>query len=141
MVRDTHMLFDELIRKVWNVVSSITFSCDVHFALLEAKGLHKVLPEASELLSKFHLISDVRSSLCVANTDRLFNPDHVGQVGPAVRVWSWCQSSSLPQEWSILGQQSTERATTRSTIQPDGNLVIRFWIVGWEEPVQSALAR
>lgn len=40
------------------------------------------------------------------------------QVGPAVGVGDGCKSSLLPQERTILGQETAERTAARTSVQP-----------------------
>jgi hypothetical protein len=68
---------------------------------------------------------------------RLFNPKHIGQIRPAVGVLNRSKGSSLPCERAVLGQESAERATSWSTVQPDHNLLFCFRLSGREEPEEK----
>lgn len=125
---------DERIGDVRNVEACIGFSSDVCCETLHVKGVDEVFPEAGELETEFYFVCDVGLALGVAYSDRLFDPDDVGsemlvemfwvagfgdlQVCPAVGVWHRGESTLLPQERSILSQKTTERTTSRTTVQP-----------------------
>ena len=81
---------------------------------LNTKCLDELLIKANELLTEPDFIDDVWHALCVANSDRLLDPQHVGQVHPSVRIQDRRQCASFPGKWTILSEQATERRTTRS---------------------------
>ena len=64
----------------------------------------------------------------------LSSPDHVGQIDPGIGVLDWGKSAILPDKGTILLEETLERAAAGATVQPDGDLVARQWIVRGEEP-------
>ena len=91
-----------------------------------------------EIHSNVVLILDLlRHALCSgteARSNWLINPHHVRQIH--VRIWVRVGSicSRLPKKWTVLLEQTKQRATSWPSIQPDRDLVLRRWIVAREEP-------
>jgi hypothetical protein len=52
----------------------------------------------------------------------LVDVDHVGQVRPRVRIANRLVCARLPQERAMFLEKAVEGTTTRTAIQPDGNL-------------------
>lgn len=98
---------DETIRNVRDVEAGIRLSSDVDLPLVHIEGVDELFVEASEFSGELHLIRNVGLSLRVTHTDRLLDPYHVGQVGPAVRVLDRAKRARFPGEWAILGQEPT----------------------------------
>lgn len=57
-------------------------ACDVCFPILGLKRIDEALVEATKLGGQLDLICNVRSALAITDADRLFDPEHVGQIGP-----------------------------------------------------------
>lgn len=73
---------DECIRDVWDVIATIALACEVHFAVVNFECVDEVFVEADELLAQFYFVRDVRLALRETYADRLFNPEHIGEVDP-----------------------------------------------------------
>ena len=99
--------------------STYGLSCDISLPVLCLEGIDKALVEAAELRSKLDFVGNVRCALTVANPDRLLDPKHVGQVGPRVRVLNRGERAGLPGEGAVFGQETGERRTARSAIEPE----------------------
>ena len=69
---------NEAICDVWDVVAGIRLASDVCLPVVEAKEIDEALVETTEFCSELNLISNVRCSLRETDSNRLFNPEHVG---------------------------------------------------------------
>jgi hypothetical protein len=49
----------------------------------------------------------------------LFDPEHVGQVGPRIGVLNGGERAGHPGEGSVFSQETGERRATGATIQPE----------------------
>jgi hypothetical protein len=78
-------------------------ACNVCLPVLGLERIDETLVEAAELSSQLHLVSDVGSALAITDADRLFDPEHVGQIGPGVRILDRSQCTGLPSERAVLG--------------------------------------
>lgn len=85
-----------------DIVSCITFTCNVHLAAVQAKGVDEVFEPAKELRSNFELVCSRRCTLTEASADWLFHPDRVCQVTPCVLIVDGCESAVRPHERSIF---------------------------------------
>lgn len=61
--------------RTYDVEATVGLAGDVDLALLQLKGVDKVLPEALELGGQLHLVGNVGGALVVADSDRLLHPD------------------------------------------------------------------
>lgn len=109
---------DETVSNVRYVETSIRLSSDVGLPVVNSEQVNKALVEAAELYAKLNLVGNVRDSLGVAYTDRLFNPKHIGQVVPAVGVLYRGKRACLPSEWAVLRDETTERTAAGSAVEP-----------------------
>ena len=112
------IFLDERIRNIWDIKPGIGFSSHVNLVIVRIEGLNELLPETFELLRKLKFVADVWRSLSKADTNRLLDINHVGEVSPAVRVFDRPKSSRHPGEGAIFGKKPTERTATRASIQP-----------------------
>jgi hypothetical protein len=105
---------DEAVRNVRDIVTTVTamviamrllspLACNVCLPVLGLERIDETLVEAAELSSQLHLVSDVGSALAITDADRLFDPEHVGQIGPGVRILDRSQCTGLPSERAVLG--------------------------------------
>jgi hypothetical protein len=118
---------------------------------VKRESIHDVLPEAQELSCDIGLrcsggsalgeacsngsIDDFRTlTLQLVVEYLLFNPNHVRQIHPAVRIRHGLVGPILPDHWTILLKEALKRATTRTAVQPNGNFILRSRVLRWEEP-------
>lgn len=57
-------------------------TCDINLVPLKGKSVHKVLPEAHELLSNICLVSRSDGTLREAGANGLVDPDHIRETVP-----------------------------------------------------------
>lgn len=74
------------ISNVGDIIASIALSRDVDRESFHSERIDKVLEETQELCRDFSFIGSRLGALTEACADRLLDPDHVGQIRPAVRV-------------------------------------------------------
>lgn len=67
---------------IWNVLPSITLTRNINLVSLQAERVDEILPEPGELIANINLIIDKNISGGVSSTNRLIDPDHVGQISP-----------------------------------------------------------
>lgn len=101
----------------------LPLACDIGLPVLGLECIDETFVEAAELSGQLDLVSDVWSALAITDADRLFDPKHVGQIGPGVRVLDRSQCTGLPGERAVLGQETRETGTSRAAVQPDCNLL------------------
>lgn len=107
-------------------------------AILKPKDGHKVLPEIIKLIGNINLVKDRGWARGEPRTSRLIDVDHIGEIGPRVRVPYRRRGTRLPQHRSVLLQKPYERTAPRSSIQPDGDLTGSLGVAGGEEPKEEA---
>ena len=108
--------------KIWDVLSSIALASDINLVALHAEGLNKSSPKIVELVRDINLVLDSGGARRKARASRLVNIDHVGQVGPRIRVLHWLVNTRLPEEWPVFLEQAIKRTTSGPSIKPNGNL-------------------
>jgi len=90
--------------------------------VVELKGVDEALVESAKLSSKLDFVGDIRCSLRVADADRLLYPENVGEIVPAVGILDGRERASLPTEYTVLSQKSTQRTAPGAAIEPIGRL-------------------
>ena len=88
------------------VEAGIGFAGDVHLVALHGKGINEVLPETHELSGDILLASGGDVAGREAGADGLLDPDDVGQGVPAPRVLDGLVSTILPEERSVLLEET-----------------------------------
>ena len=72
---------------IWNISSCIALARNKDFEFLDAENRFKVLEKFDEVLGDFLLRRGSDLSDRKPCPNRLFNPKHVGQIGPGVRIY------------------------------------------------------
>jgi hypothetical protein len=93
--------------------------------------------EAFDQLKTTLCMKEGDTNLSEPNSNRLFHPHHVREIDPGVGVLDRSKSAGLPGERAIFGKQTTQGAATRTTIEPDGDLLLGIRIGGREEPEEK----
>jgi len=110
---------------VRDIVASVRLASDVHLAVLQAKVVDEILEEAQELLRSCGLV--VRSTLSADTAETgagwLLDPNHVGEVRPCPVVLHRAVRAVLPQERTVLLQETLQTRAARTTVEPDQDLV------------------
>jgi len=96
------------VRNIWHVVSSIAFSSDIDFLVLQTKGIYEILEEAKELRRNLVFVGCSRDSLRESSAYRLLNPDHVGQVYPSPWVVDRLEGAVLPDHRPVFLEETFE---------------------------------
>lgn len=73
---------DVCIGDIWHIVSCIGLASEIDIPAMGIESVDERLVEPNELKTKLNLVGDVGNTLGEANTDRLLDPQHVGQVIP-----------------------------------------------------------
>ncbi|KAB8737527.1 hypothetical protein FH972_026486 [Carpinus fangiana] len=119
---------------VGDIVAGVALACDIDFLVVQTEGVDEALEEAKEGLCDLLLVGLGGLALREASTDRLLDPDHVGQIDPCVGVLDGTKGTILPDDGAILLEETLERTAARSAVQPDGNLILGQRVRGREEP-------
>lgn len=94
------------VRDVRDVVTGVTFAGDVDLPSLQSERVDEVLEEAQELPRYVRFARRGRRALTEARTDRLLDPDHIGQVDPGVGVLDRSEGAILPQKRAVLLEEA-----------------------------------
>ena len=94
---------EESVRNVGHVIATRALASNVDLLSLGFKAINLILVESHELLCRLNFIHKVWRPLCKAGAQRLFHPEHVRQIHPAVGIRSRSEGAGLPEERPILG--------------------------------------
>lgn len=72
--------------------------------------LYPVLVKPDEVLCSINLVAGGYLSYCESNANRIFDPEHVCNLAPGVRVLRWLQSARLPKYRAIFLEEPYEGA-------------------------------
>lgn len=100
------------------VSSRVRFTGNVDLELGDAEDLLKVLEEANKVCSCFFFCSGRHLALTESQSNRIFDPKHVGEVRPAIRVLKCIVHSPGPDESTFkmlasspkVGQEATDHS-------------------------------
>ena len=77
---------DKTIGNVRHIETCVRLACNVRLPVFGLECVDEALVETTEFGSKLDLVGNVGRSLRVTNANRLFDPKHIGQVGPRIGV-------------------------------------------------------
>lgn len=103
------ILVEHGVGDVGDVVSSIRFTNNEDLAVVQTKGIDKVLPEAKKLSSSLIFVGGGWCTLGETSAYWLLDPYHVRQVAPLVVVRDWLERAVLPEEGAVLLQKTFKR--------------------------------
>jgi hypothetical protein len=129
---------DHLGRNVRHVLARVALPRDEDLELLHAEQLLEVLEEVHKVLGDVQLVRRRHLADGEPGADRLFDPQHVGEVDPRVRVDLRRVLAPRPLEQAVLLQETFEGAAAGAAVQPDGDLVHGLADGGLEDEVECS---
>lgn len=110
-------------RNVWNITSCVTFASDIDLKVGDSKRLLPVQEEADKVHGNILFTSSCDISIRKASPNRLFDPKDICEVDPRVRIDLRLILSPTPNEQTVFLKETFQRTTTRSSIEPNCNLI------------------